>query len=111
MENLPDHLQTRKELFEKFRLKDTPFVIFCGESIDDIRSYVCVSGKVYGTQENLKPAAAVDICFKAYTALRLDFAVACESTWLYLEKEVYGLTELHKKYPRSISKLLVDLGD
>lgn len=104
-------LESRNAALAKYKLRNTPFVIRCGQSPTNLDYYVRIDNIIYATYQNRKLTLiqAVDICFKAYIALRKDFAIECESTLFFLERYVYEIKNKNRKSSKGLSKLLSEL--
>lgn len=67
-----------------------PYVAIVGESHTSISaSYVCINNIVYKLDSLLK---AVDICFKSFYALDLEYPAESEQVWLTIQKILYSIT-------------------
>lgn len=111
MNEFEEHLQTRKNIQEKNGFSDTPFVVLYGTS-NDLSCFVRIHDKNYKIVDgdDLSIVQAVDICFKAFHALRKDFTLASDCSWIFLESEVYKLTvSIKRKTYKNIPKLLTEL--
>lgn len=105
-----EHLETRKSVQERYGLLDTPFVVLYGP-FDDLSCIVRIHNKDYEVFDGkeMDVVQAVDICFKAFYALRIDFTLASDGTWIFLESQVYKLkTTIKRKSYKNIHLLLTE---
>lgn len=64
-----------------------PYIIVVGPSIKDIQnSFVCIDDVLYNTASVLE---AVDVCFKAFQVLQLNYPAASEHLWIIIQKCFY----------------------
>lgn len=75
--------QTNKPSSAKRR---KPYVIICGDLKNVQSSFVIVNEKIHKCDSLLK---AVDLSFKSYFSLRLDYSVGCPHIWSFFQKCFY----------------------
>lgn len=60
-------------------------------------SYVIIDQNLYKVPSVLK---AIDICFKVFHVLHVQYPLECEQIWLFLQKAIYKIsTTWDKKIP------------
>ena len=95
------HLQ-RYDLNVQPHVDDLP--VFRDKSV----SYAVVSGKLwYRTSSMLD---AVDACMKAAFVFGLKFPKAARSSWLFLQKAIYGISTKFDSAPSKVLELMSELG-
>lgn len=67
-----------------------PYIIVVGPSLKNIQnSYVCIDDVLYTTSSTVE---AVDVCFKAFHVLQLNYPAASEHLWIIIQKCIYKFT-------------------
>lgn len=66
-----------------------PYVVICGALTNIQNIYVIVGDEPYLCTSVTK---AIDLCFKSYFALSIDFSKVSRHLWTFLYKYVYKLT-------------------
>ncbi|KAK9736409.1 hypothetical protein QE152_g12506 [Popillia japonica] len=91
-------IDKKREKATKYGVTVQPYVLAVGPDLNNIiSSYLVIDRNVYKVQSMLK---AIDICFKTYRALHLQYPLECEQIWLFLQKAIYGIsTPCDKKIP------------
>ncbi|KAK3929469.1 Required for respiratory growth protein 7, mitochondrial [Frankliniella fusca] len=90
-------LYKEKRLFQ-------PIIILVGPSLSEISaSYVQIQDVRYYVRT---PLAAVDVCFKSFFALDLQYPSLAYPIWLFIQKFFYNIvTEADSNVPRVVSVL------
>lgn len=91
-EDLDGALRNRKSILEQIESDETPFAVFHGP-FDNLKCAARINGRNLAQIDGkaLTATQAIDICFKAFHALRKDFTSLSECTWIYLESQVYKI--------------------
>lgn len=108
---MDEYLRDRKEALDRFNLPDTPFVIFCGPNLNEIKCYLQIENYRYEKfeDEDFTPIQAVDFCFRSYIALRKGYALACKASLTFLEGFVFEIPNDKREVSKDLSVLLKDL--
>jgi hypothetical protein len=78
--------------FKQFPVQ--PYVIVVGASYETISEFYCVNdGLTYKCQSFLH---ALDLCFKLFFVLRLEYPSPCYFVWVFLEKIMYEMSATKK---------------
>jgi len=98
------HLQARaafkKETFQ-------PVAIVVGENLESIEdSYVVINERMYRVES---PLRAVDVTFKVFHSLHLQYPQQSEVLWMLLQKLVYGLNTAWDRKSTALSGLMSSL--
>lgn len=79
-----DYIKKCKEL----KLTIQPYVIVVGPTLHEIStSYVCIDDVLYNTSSTLE---AIDVCFKTFHVLQLQYPTASEHLWFIIQKCLYN---------------------
>jgi hypothetical protein len=71
-----------------------PYVIVIGESYEKINQCFCISDGIrYKAQSFIH---ALDLCFKLFYVLRLEYPTPSFFVWVFLEKFIYDMSETKK---------------
>lgn len=65
-----------------------PYVILCGPSRNIQSSYFIIDKIIHKCDS---PIIAVDLCFKAFFALHLDYSIGCPHVWSFFHKCFYEI--------------------
>lgn len=71
-----------------------------------ISFYVVINKYFYHVESALK---AVDICFKSFFSLHLNYTPECEQIWYFIQKYMYNIETKHDKNFQSVNNLINDL--
>lgn len=86
-------IRLKEETAKKAKeLKQTiqPYIIIVGPSLNNIKtSYVCIDDVLYNASSTVE---AIDICFKTFHVLQLNYPTASEHLWLLIQKCVFQFT-------------------
>ena len=107
------YLDEKAAHLQRYDLNVQPHVVVI--SSDDLPvfrdksvSYAVVSGKLwYRTSSMLD---AVDACMKAAFVFGLKFPEAARSSWLFLQKAIYGISTKFDSAPSKVLELMSELG-
>ena len=89
-----------REKYSKIGIQVQPFIIVVGPSLSEITGfYVNVEETRYRFESIL---AAVDLCFKSFHVLHVEYPKASEQVWFFLQKVVYNIKT---KWDKSISSV------
>jgi len=110
---LEKYLEEKAAHLQRYDLNIQPHVVVL--SSDDLpvlrdgsASYAVVSGKLrYKTSSTLK---AVDACMKAAFVFGIKFPEAARSSWLFLQKALYGISTKFDSAPSKVLELMSELG-
>ena len=67
-----------------------PFVLILGSLMEPLQCFVIVERKALQQMSLLK---ALDVCFKLFYVLDINYPWQCATTWEYLQKVVFGLED------------------
>jgi len=93
------------------RLQQTvqPYMIFvCGtESENQISEfYVIINNHIFKVESGLK---AVDICFKSFFALNLNYPDESKQVWYFIQKYFYKIETKYDKCYQNVNNLIHDI--
>eukprot|EP00102_Acyrthosiphon_pisum_P024178 XP_016661388.1 PREDICTED: uncharacterized protein LOC107884234 isoform X1 [Acyrthosiphon pisum] len=93
------------------RLQQTvqPYMIFvCGtESEHQISEfYVIINNHIFKVESGLK---AVDICFKSFFALNLNYTDESKQVWYFIQKYFYKIETKYDKFYQNVNNLIHDI--
>jgi len=93
------------------RLQQTvqPYMIFVceTESENQISAfYVIVNNHIFKVESGLK---AVDICFKSFFALNLNYPDESKQVWYFIQKYFYNIETKYDKCYQNVNNLIHDL--
>lgn len=84
-----------------------PYVVFCGELKNLSCCHVVLDKNIIYNVDT--PINAIDITFKLFFSLKLEFPIACKHIWSFLQKYVYDMKEKSMVAQKLISELIVKL--
>ncbi|KAK3908147.1 putative 22.8 kDa protein in gp15-gp3 intergenic region [Frankliniella fusca] len=88
--NLARLLRERRDMLYSEAKKSQPFLVFVGPNLSNIKEYyVDVSGILYRLNSVMK---AVDVCFKATTALHADYPPESITPWMLIQRLLYEIS-------------------
>lgn len=99
-------LENRKIKYLNFNLTNQPIPVLYGSLKKNISCYVAIEHQLYKVDTLIK---AVDLCFKCYHSLHLEYPKKVECVWTFIQRYVY---EIETKYDRkyvSVSTLISDI--
>ena len=70
-------------------------------------SYACLHSSVF--YETTTVLEAVDVCVKACFVLGVSFPEPAHSSWLFLQKAIYGLSSKYDKIPSRVHELMSEI--
>ncbi|KYN00656.1 hypothetical protein ALC62_08565, partial [Cyphomyrmex costatus] len=75
---------------KELKLTIQPYIIVVGPTLHEITTcYLCIDDTIYNISSTLE---AVDICFKTFHVLQLQYPTASEHLWLVIQKCIYKFT-------------------
>lgn len=88
--DLRNSLSTRVKKLNEYGLSPQPLPIANGPTLDNVTQYlVSINGREYELES---AKAAVDITFRSFYALQLQYPREAEYSWMFLENEIYYIT-------------------
>lgn len=84
-----DITRIRQESSDKAKETKTsvqPYIIVVGQIEDVLQSYVTIDETLYTTTSTLE---ALDVCFKAFHVLQMNYPDASKHLWMLLQKGLY----------------------
>ncbi|XP_072162626.1 uncharacterized protein [Bemisia tabaci] len=106
-EEMHDALEKRRLAYQDVNLPLTPIPIIVG-ALGDPTASCLVHYK--GVEYQLpSPLAAIDLCFKMFHVLRLDFSPETLYAWLFVSKYVYQIREASSTNYIPVTTLATDL--
>ncbi|KAK3915211.1 Spore wall protein 3 [Frankliniella fusca] len=88
--NISRGLRERRESLIANDKKSQPFLVFVGPKLSNIKEYyVDVSGILYRVNSVVK---AVDVCFKATTALHANYPTESQRVWVLIQRLLYDIS-------------------
>ncbi|XP_066590164.1 uncharacterized protein [Prorops nasuta] len=100
-------IEKRINLLEEFGQTLQPFVMVIGPTIGKIISaYICVNEIMYLAENVLK---AIDICFKIFFVLNIQYSPESEHIWLLIQKYIYNINSNCDKKCSLVNEILSDL--
>ena len=84
--NLPGYLS----LLVTSGSRPQPFVLLLGENCNPSQTFVTIEGRALPAKSLLK---TVDLCFKVIYVFDVEYPKHCISTWEFLQKVMYGITD------------------
>jgi len=98
------HLEQKGASLKKKGLRLQPHVVALANNAQlgaQSAYYACLHSDVFYSTTSLMEA--VDICVKSAFVFGVDYPAAAQSSWLFLQRAVYGITS---KYDRMSSRVL-----
>lgn len=83
-----------------------PLPVIIGELDKITGCYICVNEIRYKVESPLK---AVDVCFKIFHALNAEYPKECDSTWMFIQEYMYGITTKFDRKYVAVSSLISDI--
>lgn len=77
-----------------------PFIIIVGLSLREIESYYVVVDNILYKLDNI--LRAIDICFKVFMVLDVQYPIECEQIWLFFQQYIYKQSSKHDKVIKSM---------
>lgn len=100
-----EQLQRQVDLLLEYnvskKLGTQPFVVICGP-LSDIKCCHVIAGKIIS--ECPGPKEAVDLCFKLFFTLRMEYPPGAVHLWSVIHRLVFGLA----KQKKTIAGTLID---
>lgn len=88
-------------------LTEQPLLVIIGPSLRNIElSYVCINDIKYRVNS---PLEALDITFKSFYALQVQYPREAELPWILLQQYLYRLKNEEDKTISAITTLIADL--
>ncbi|KAK3910039.1 Huntingtin-associated protein 1 [Frankliniella fusca] len=88
--SIAQQLRARREILFAEKKKSQPFLVVVGPNLTNIKDYyVDVSGILYRINSLVK---AVDVCFKATTALHANYPPESQRPWMMIQRVLYNIT-------------------
>jgi hypothetical protein len=108
---LEKYLEEKAARLQRYDLNMQPHVVVISSESLPVRggsvSYAVVYGKLwYRTTSTLE---AVDICMKAAFVFGIKFPEAAHSSWLFLQKGIYGIATKFDSAPTKVLELMSEL--
>jgi len=64
-----------------------PYIIVVGPIVNVSNSYVTIDEVLYSTESTLE---ALDVCFKAFHVLKINYPNASKHLWMFIQKGLYN---------------------
>ena len=100
--SMHEALQKRRDLLFELGLTLQPLAVVIGEEEHPERFLVVIDDFFYEVESPLK---AIDIVFKSFHALNLDYPPEAEQLWLFLQTKVYRITTRYDKHFTGVQSL------
>jgi len=101
--------QQKKDRALSLGLTVQPYVVVIGDidGLDPIHAYTIIDNTQYLLETPIK---AIDVCFKAFHSLNLEYPVESNQVWCFIEQYFFGMVNPIKgKQFLSVQTLIKDL--
>lgn len=90
----------------KYKLPVHPYIILVGSIKYPKKYFVCINNVKYLVDSFIR---ALDLCFKAITALNCRYNFECHQIWEFIQIYFYGIKTTLDQKPKCVLNLLTDL--
>lgn len=97
-----DMVKLTCEMYQRYNLKSQPYIVFCGSLHDVTCHHVVIDQVVY---DCANPMEALDLCYKFFHVLRLNYNFACPHLWSFVQKFIYEMSNEKIVQSTKIAKL------
>lgn len=106
-EDLQNLILSKGEKYKKYNLKSQPYIVVCGTFQNITCQHVVIDNVTYDCDN---PADALDLCYKLFFVLNLNYTHACPHVWSFVQRHLYKMNKERKlvqagKISNLISKL------
>jgi hypothetical protein len=86
-----------------------PYIAIVGniEDASSVLNYYTIIDNIYYKLET--PIKALDICFKSFNALNLNYPPEAEQVWWFIQDYFFEIANVHKKKFVAVQTLIKDL--
>lgn len=82
-------IQERSAYYDTLPLQNQPYIVICG----NLKSATCCHAVLNDDSWVFKNSIdAVNFCFAFFATQKLEFSIACQHIWTFIQSEIYKLT-------------------